>query len=434
MWLRQSTASQEILLGTFHDSTDGDTEETGLTIANTDIKLWKNGTTAQVNKNSGGATHDANGRYYAVLDATDSDTLGNLEINVHVAGALSVRREFMVVPANVYDSLILGTDTLTADLTQIDGVAQSATDLKDFADAGYDPATNKVQGVVLVDTSTTLTNLPSITSNWITAAGIEASAMDGKGDWNVGKTGYSLTQGFPTNFADQAITATTGLVSVGTNNDKAGYSISGTKQTLDALNDLTAAQVNAEADTALADYAPNTVAPDNTSITAILADTADMQPKIGAPATDLSADIAAVKVDTAATLVDTGTTLPATLGSPAGADMSTDIAAIKTETASIQTDTTNLRGVFKQNTAISNIEFLMIDSTDDVSPITGLTVTGQRSIDGGAFANVSGTIAEVGSGIYQFDALAADTNGGVITYKFAATGANDRFVTIHTTA
>jgi hypothetical protein len=41
------------------------------------------------------------------------------------------------------------------DMVAIGGDAQSATDLKDFADAGYDPATNKVQGVVLVDTTTT---------------------------------------------------------------------------------------------------------------------------------------------------------------------------------------------------------------------------------------------------------------------------------------
>lgn len=42
---------------------------------------------------------------------------------------------------------------------------------------------------------------------------------------NNDKTGYSLTQAFPTNFADLAITASTGLVSVGTNNDKTGYSL-----------------------------------------------------------------------------------------------------------------------------------------------------------------------------------------------------------------
>jgi hypothetical protein len=43
------------------------------------------------------------------------------------------------------------------DVTQLGGDTQSATDLKDFADAGYDPATNKVQGVVLVDALTTYT-------------------------------------------------------------------------------------------------------------------------------------------------------------------------------------------------------------------------------------------------------------------------------------
>jgi len=48
---------------------------------------------------------------------------------------------------------------------------------------------------------------------------------------------------FPSNFGDMAITASTGLVTVGTNNDKAGYSISGTKTTLDALNDIAATAI-----------------------------------------------------------------------------------------------------------------------------------------------------------------------------------------------
>lgn len=43
------------------------------------------------------------------------------------------------------------------DVTHLNGVAQSLLDLKDFADDGYDPSTNKVQGVVLVDTLTTYT-------------------------------------------------------------------------------------------------------------------------------------------------------------------------------------------------------------------------------------------------------------------------------------
>jgi hypothetical protein len=42
------------------------------------------------------------------------------------------------------------------------------------------------------------TNAPS---NWINAAAIAASALNDKGNWNIGKTGYSLTQAFPANFA-----------------------------------------------------------------------------------------------------------------------------------------------------------------------------------------------------------------------------------------
>jgi len=118
--LRQSTASQEVPLGYFLDATDGNTEETGLTIANTDIKLWKAGATSLANKNSGGATHISNGLYYAVLDATDTDTRGPLVIFVHVAGALAVRLECEVLQANVYDSLVAGTEYL-----EVAGAAQA---------------------------------------------------------------------------------------------------------------------------------------------------------------------------------------------------------------------------------------------------------------------------------------------------------------------
>lgn len=103
--LRQSTASQEIPLGYFLDSTDGNSEETALTIANTDIKLWKAGATTLANKNSGGATHISNGIYYAVLDATDTDTVGSLVVFCHVSGALAVRVQCQVYEEAVYDAL-----------------------------------------------------------------------------------------------------------------------------------------------------------------------------------------------------------------------------------------------------------------------------------------------------------------------------------------
>ena len=125
--LKQSTASQEIPLGYFLDSTDGNTEETALSIANTDIKLWKAGATTLANKNSGGATHISNGLYYATLDATDTDTLGPLVIFVHVAGALPIRLECRVLPANVYEALVTGTEWLEATTLRNDVVISGAT-------------------------------------------------------------------------------------------------------------------------------------------------------------------------------------------------------------------------------------------------------------------------------------------------------------------
>lgn len=116
--LRKSTASQEVLLGPFLDDTDGKTAETALTINASDIKLWKRGGTTETNKNSGGATHIASGRYFAVLDATDTDTTGELILNVAVAGALPVRLVCCVFEAAVFDSLFAsgaaGYSTLTA--------------------------------------------------------------------------------------------------------------------------------------------------------------------------------------------------------------------------------------------------------------------------------------------------------------------------------
>ena len=103
MDLKQSTASQEILLGPFLDDDDGVTQKTGLTIANTDIKIFKAGGTTLGNKNSGGATEIATGFYYATLDATDTNTLGLLVVVVQMTDCLCVRHEFNVVSAAYYE-------------------------------------------------------------------------------------------------------------------------------------------------------------------------------------------------------------------------------------------------------------------------------------------------------------------------------------------
>lgn len=104
LFLRQSTASQNVLIGPFVDSTDGVTAETALTISNTDIRLSKNGANI-VAKNSGGGTHDENGWYQITLDATDTNTVGRLQVHVNETGALPVWAEFQVLEEDIYDAL-----------------------------------------------------------------------------------------------------------------------------------------------------------------------------------------------------------------------------------------------------------------------------------------------------------------------------------------
>ena len=125
---RQSTASQEIPLGPFVDANDGFTEETALTIANTDIKIWKTGATNLVDKNSGGATHMAKGVYSAVLDATDTNTIGPMVVTAGLAGARPIRVECEVLSPALFDSMF-GTVGIKADIAAVNTFTDAAARL-----------------------------------------------------------------------------------------------------------------------------------------------------------------------------------------------------------------------------------------------------------------------------------------------------------------
>ena len=125
--LKQSTAGQDITIGQFVDPAALGTTKDALTIANTDLKLHKFGATALASKNSGGATFIVNGVYYLTLDSTDTNTVGELTIYCTMSGAVPVKVDCIVYPANVYDSLFAGTDKLEVDETQIAGSTTAAT-------------------------------------------------------------------------------------------------------------------------------------------------------------------------------------------------------------------------------------------------------------------------------------------------------------------
>lgn len=126
-WLKQSTAFT-FRIGPFVDSTDGVTAETALSIAQADIQISKNGGAfAQTSAASPTTTHDADGWYQCPLTSTDTNTLGPLTVQIVMAGALPVWVDFMVVPANVYDSLVGGVEWLEVTSLRADFSISGAT-------------------------------------------------------------------------------------------------------------------------------------------------------------------------------------------------------------------------------------------------------------------------------------------------------------------
>ena len=145
-----------------------------------DIKVHKDGGTTQIVTDGATVAIDFDaitGNHLITVDTSahadysvGSDYMVRIEgttvdggtINAWV-GSFSIENRFNEVDVTKWLGTAAATPTVAGvpevDLTHMAGGTQSVTDLKDFADAGYDPATNKVQGVVLVDTTTTNTDM-----------------------------------------------------------------------------------------------------------------------------------------------------------------------------------------------------------------------------------------------------------------------------------
>lgn len=117
-FLKQSTAVT-ITVGPFLDSTDGNSQETALTISQADVVLSKNGGTFAQKNNSTSCTHDTKGYYSCPLSTTDTNTLGILTVAIHESGALAVRQDYLVLAANVYDALVGGGDYLDVEVATL---------------------------------------------------------------------------------------------------------------------------------------------------------------------------------------------------------------------------------------------------------------------------------------------------------------------------
>jgi hypothetical protein len=169
--------------------------------------------------------------------------------------------------------------------------------------------TNITAGTIA--TVTTLTNLPSIPANWLTAAGIAASALNGKGDW----------------LLSSSYTAPTNLT--------AAQIATGVWQDTTAGDFTTAASVGKSLMNGVALGTGLTI----NGYTGNTPQTGDGFARLGAPAgASVSADVAAIKSDTGTILTDVNTGAGAIytrIGAPAGASIAADLAAVNAKTTNL---------------------------------------------------------------------------------------------------
>ena len=164
-FLKQST-NTIVGYGPFVASADGETAQTALTINQVDVIIRKAGGTTWAQKAAtGGATAVASGFYMVNIGTGDSGTVGILDVFSHVSPALYVKQSYAVLPGQVYDSLIGGTDFFHADVHQISGV--NAPTLIDVA------TSSRVAG-----TATSLTNLDVTVSSRQAATAAVYSKLD----------------------------------------------------------------------------------------------------------------------------------------------------------------------------------------------------------------------------------------------------------------
>lgn len=164
---REATASQIRQIGPFVD-TDG-APVTGLTIDAADVRISVNGGNI-VAKNTGACTHDELGMYACTFNATDTATVGQIQIMVVETGALPVFHEGWIYETVIYD--------------------------EHFDSGAVGPLLANVNGSTLTEAGGTGDHLTAVAWNAAWDAQVESEVDDALG----GGVGTSLT-GIPYNAA-----------------------------------------------------------------------------------------------------------------------------------------------------------------------------------------------------------------------------------------
>lgn len=133
MLLKISTATT-VTIGPVLDA-DGAAVTTAVV---TNFSIVKNGSSAALTTET--LNHIANGYYTLALTSTNTNTLGNLEVFVNNTAMSMTMFRYNVIAAQVYDSLVSGSDLLQIDIQQLVGSAQDASRILIGATAQHEVA------------------------------------------------------------------------------------------------------------------------------------------------------------------------------------------------------------------------------------------------------------------------------------------------------
>jgi VCBS repeat-containing protein len=128
-----------------------------------ETRLSKNGGSYAQKNDSGTASHQEEGNYAVALNATDTGTLGAMRASIYVSGALPVWRDFMIVPANVWDSFF--------------GASKLLVSVNDIVANAINAAAIAADAITAAKIATDAITAAKIAANAITSAKIAADAI-----------------------------------------------------------------------------------------------------------------------------------------------------------------------------------------------------------------------------------------------------------------
>lgn len=368
-WLKQST-SVSVVIGPVWATADGSLKaDLAYNASGINCDVYKNGTKADVTlANSAGDGYFRAGSgeslYLLTLSTGHTDTLGAFTISLSATGYYMKPQHYMVVPANVWDSMF-GADTLKCEVVEISGDTAAADNLESYCDGTTPIPANAIQ---ISGDATAADNCELMFDGTGYAGGTTKLAVEVNT-----KTGFSLANG-----SIAAATFAAGAVDAAALAADAGTEIGAAVKTAVEAAGSHLALIKAKTD----------------SLTFTVAGDVDcnVQTWKGSAAQDMTGDAYA------------------RLGAPAGASVSADIAAVKAKTDNLPADPADDSDIDTQLAAIAGY----LDT--EVAAILAAVDTEVAAIVAAVITNAAG--ADVAADIIAVkavvDAIKAKTDLGLL--------------------